>query len=120
MHVPPKAVFFSQIFGSLIGIPIDYAVIRWVLDTKSDYLTGAVEDPTHQWTGQSLSSTLTMGVQYVLVGPSRLFKEDIYGVVPYGFLLGAVAPVIMFALHKAFPRAQVPSLQHNHFLQLHV
>ncbi|KAL7960154.1 OPT superfamily oligopeptide transporter [Trichoderma compactum] len=106
MHVPPKAVFFSQVFGSAIGIPIDYAVIRWVIDTKRDYLSGAKEDPTHQWTGQSLASSLTSGVQYVLVGPSRLFKQDIYKPVPYGFLVGAVCPVIIFFLHKMFPRAK--------------
>lgn len=67
MHVPPKTVFFSQLFGSFLGIPINYAVVRWVLDTKFDYLTGAKEDPAHQWTGQSLATNLTMGVQYVLI-----------------------------------------------------
>ncbi|KAL7899803.1 OPT oligopeptide transporter domain-containing protein [Trichoderma sp. SZMC 28014] len=106
MHIPPKAVFFSQVFGSAIGIPIDYAVIRWVLDTKSEYLSGAEEDPTHQWTGQALASSLTSGVQYVLVGPSRLFKQDIYKPVPYGYLVGAVCPIIIFGLHKLFPRAK--------------
>lgn len=106
MHIPPKAVFFSQVFGSLIGIPIDYAVIRWVLDTKTDYLSGAQEDPTHQWTGQSLATSLTTAVQYVLVGPARLFKGEIYRIVPYGFLVGAIAPVIIFGLHKLFPRAK--------------
>ncbi|KID83678.1 Oligopeptide transporter OPT superfamily [Metarhizium guizhouense ARSEF 977] len=106
MHVPPKAVFFSQIFGSLIGIPIDYAVIRWVLDTKFDYLAGVKEDPTHQWTGQSLASSLTLGVQYVLVGPRRLFQQHLFKVVPYGFLVGAAAPVVLFLLHKKFPRAK--------------
>jgi hypothetical protein len=67
MHIPPRAVFFSQVFGSFMGVPINYVVIRWVLDTKRDYLTGDLEDPTHQWTGQSLASYLTMGVQYVTI-----------------------------------------------------
>lgn len=67
MHVPQRAVFFSQLFGSFIGIPINYSVIRWVVKTKADYLNGSKTDPTHQWTGQSLSSTLTTSVQYVLI-----------------------------------------------------
>jgi hypothetical protein len=71
MHIPPKAVFFSQVFGSFLGIPINYAVIRWVLDTKFDYLTGEKEDPTHQWTAQSIATNLTMGVQYVLIVSSQ-------------------------------------------------
>ncbi|KAG6030296.1 hypothetical protein E4U41_000128 [Claviceps citrina] len=107
MKIPPKAVFFSQIFGSLIGIPVDYAVIRWVLDTKFDYISGLAADPTHQWTGQQLSSSLTLGVQYVLVGPRRLFRQDLFRAVPYGFLLGAGAPVLLFLLHRRFPRAKL-------------
>lgn len=67
MHIPPRDVFFSQVFGSFLGIPVNYAVIRWVLDTKADYLTGKVTDPSHQWTGQELVSNLTMAVQYVMI-----------------------------------------------------
>lgn len=74
MHIPPQATFFSQIFGCTIGIPVNYAVVRWVLDTKRDYLTGEKTDPSHQWTGQSLASSLSTSVQYVLVvGSSTLF-----------------------------------------------
>lgn len=67
MHIPPRAVFFSQIFGSFIGVPINYAVIRWVLDKKGDYLNGTLEDLTHEWTGQSLTYSLTIATQYVLI-----------------------------------------------------
>lgn len=67
MHIPPRATFFSQVFGATIGIPINYAVIRWVLNTRSDYLTGDKTDPSHQWTGQSVQQTLSTSVQYVLV-----------------------------------------------------
>lgn len=106
MHIPPRAVFLSQVFGSLIGIPVDYAVIRWVLSTKADYLTGKVTDPTHQWTAQELASNLTMGVQYVLIGPRRLFRLPLYSPLPYGFLVGVLAPCAIYALHRAFPRAK--------------
>lgn len=67
MHIPPKAVFFSQVFGSIIGTPINYAVMRWVLNTKFDMISGKVQDPAHQWTGQVIASTFTVGVQYVLI-----------------------------------------------------
>ena len=71
MHVPPRDVFFSQVFGSFLGIPINYAVIRWVLDTKRDYLTGKETDPTHQWTGQEIASGLTTSAQYVMIVSHR-------------------------------------------------
>jgi hypothetical protein len=67
MHIPPRAVFFSQIFGSFIGVPINYGVIRWALNTKGEFLSGRETDPTNQWNGQLLSQYLTSGVQYVLI-----------------------------------------------------
>lgn len=106
MHIPPRAVFFSQIFGSFIGVPVNYAVIRWVLNTKHEYLTGTDIDPLHQWTGQQLISDLTVATQYVLIGPKRLFTQDLFHPVGYGFLIGGVVPVILFALHRLFPRAK--------------
>ncbi|CAD6506363.1 BgTH12-07289 [Blumeria graminis f. sp. triticale] len=105
MHIPPRATFFSQIFGCTIGIPINYAVVRWVLDSKREYLTGAKVDPSHQWTGQSLATSLSTSVQYVLVGPHKLFKEPIFKPLPYGFVVGILAPIFINILHRSFPKS---------------
>lgn len=105
MHLPPKAVFFSQIFGELIGVPINYGALRWVLKTKMEFLNGTKKDSLHQWTGQSIVSSNSNAVQYVILGPKRLFEN--YKVLPYGFLAGVIAPVILFALHKAFPKSKL-------------
>ncbi|KAK6460334.1 oligopeptide transporter protein [Scheffersomyces coipomensis] len=105
MHLPPKAVFFSQIFGELIGVPINYAALRWVLNTKMDFLNGNKVDPLHQWTGQSIRSYNTNAVQYVILGPKRLFEN--YKILPYGFVLGVVAPIILYGLHRLFPNSRL-------------
>ncbi|KAI1462601.1 OPT superfamily oligopeptide transporter [Annulohypoxylon moriforme] len=106
MHVPQRTIFFSQLFGITIGVPINYAAMRWIVDTKRDYLTGAAVDAAHIWTGQSLTSSLTMGVQYVLLGPTRLFRQEQFRPLPYAFLVGAGAPAIIYLLHRLFPRAK--------------
>lgn len=105
MHIPPKAVFFSQVFGSFLGIPINYAVVRWVLDTKFDYLTGAVEDPTHQWTAQSLASNLTMGVQYVLI----VCDCDIFKLSLFSLLIAVDANYVILGTSTAFRHGYLPS-----------
>ncbi|KAJ6010561.1 Oligopeptide transporter [Penicillium sp. IBT 35674x] len=107
MHIPPREIFFSQIFGTLMGIPINYAVIRWVMDTKGDYLTGVKTDPLNQWTGQSLRTSNTMGVQYAVLGPKRLFAEAEMTPLPWSFLVGAVIPPILFIFHRFFPRLRI-------------
>ncbi|KAF1960739.1 OPT superfamily oligopeptide transporter [Byssothecium circinans] len=107
MHVPPRAIFFSQIFGELIGVPINYVVIQWVLKAKGAYISGEETDPLGQWTGQSLSNYNTQGVQYVLIGPKRLFAQHMYKPLPYAFLYGAAAPVLLYGLHRAFPKSKL-------------
>ncbi|RUS22850.1 oligopeptide transporter protein [Endogone sp. FLAS-F59071] len=113
-HIPPRAVFFSQVFakyiycisGTFIGAPIEYAVIRWVVDTKRPYLDGTLSDPLGQYTGQSAKSYYNTSIQYGLVGPARLFASAIYSPLLWGFLVGAVAPAIIYALHRTFPKAR--------------
>lgn len=107
MHIPPRTVFFSQIFGSILGIPINYGVVRWVLNTKFDYLSGAKKDPLNQWTGQSLVSSNTLGVQYAIIGPKRMFSQEIFRPLPYAFLFGALLPLVLYALHRAFPKSKL-------------
>ncbi|KAK1141690.1 OPT super [Aspergillus melleus] len=107
MHVPPRTVFFSQIFGTILGVPINYGVMRWVLNTKSDYLTGVKPDPLNQWTGQTLQSYKTMGVQYAVIGPKRMFAQDQLRVLPYAFLVGAVLPPILYVAHRLLPKWRI-------------
>lgn len=107
MHIPPREVFFSQIFGTLMGVPINYAVIRWIMDTKGDYLTGVKTDPLNQWTGQALRTANTMGVQYAILGPKRLFEQAEMRILPYSFLIGAVIPPILFVFHWFLPKLRI-------------
>jgi OPT family oligopeptide transporter len=106
MHVPPRTIFFAQLFGSLIGIPINYGVIKWIIADKGPYLLGKKKDPLNQWTGQRLSQANTMAVQYVLVGPKRLFALPMYHLLPLGFFVGMVAPLILFGLHRRWPKVR--------------
>lgn len=107
MHVPPRAIFFSQIFGELIGVPINYGVIQWVLKAKGEYLLGNKTDPLNQWTGQTLANYNALGVQYVLIGSKRFFGQHMYKPLPWAFLYGAAAPVVLYGLHRAFPKSKL-------------
>lgn len=106
MHVPPRAVFFSQIFGTIIGIPINYGVIRWVLTAKYDYLAGIIPDPIHQWTGQRFQTANTVSVMYAVIGPTKFFSMQIFRPLPYSFIMGFGTPFIIYGLHRLFPRAR--------------
>ncbi|KAH8586419.1 OPT oligopeptide transporter [Bisporella sp. PMI_857] len=106
LHLPPRDVIGVQILANILALPINYGVMRWVLSAKFDYVSGRVADPQGQWTGQDFKSYNTAGIQYALVGPKKLFASSFFSPVLYGFLAGALAPVIIWLLHKRFPKAR--------------
>ncbi|KAL7410271.1 OPT oligopeptide transporter protein-domain-containing protein [Mrakia frigida] len=105
-HIPPRAVLWAQVWGILIGVPINYATIMWICTSKADFLTGKTSDPNKQWTGQTVISLNNQGIQFALVGPKRLFADPAYQPMLYGFVVGAVAPFLLYGLHRTFPRAK--------------
>ncbi|CAH6723934.1 hypothetical protein CLIB1444_23S00738 [[Candida] jaroonii] len=102
IHLPPKEVFLAQIYGELIGVPINYLALSWVLGTKGDYLKGKLKDPLNQWTGQEIESIHTNAIQYVVLGPSRLFHN--YPLLPLGFVVGLIAPISLYYLHRRYKK----------------
>ncbi|KAK8853053.1 hypothetical protein IAR55_003754 [Kwoniella newhampshirensis] len=103
-HLPPRQVVGMQIVANLLALPINYGVMRWVIDSKFEYVSGQKVDPTGQWTGQDFKSYNTAGIQYALVGPKRLFASSVFKPVTYGFVAGAVAPLIIWLLHKKWKK----------------
>ncbi|KAI8292889.1 Oligopeptide transporter 2 [Colletotrichum sp. SAR11_240] len=106
LHLPPREVIGIQIIANMLALPVNYGVMRWVIASKFDYVSGRVPDPAGQWTGQEFKSYNTAGIQYALVGPKKLFASSFFKPVLYGFPAGAVAPIIIWLLHKKFPKAR--------------
>ncbi|CAK5275079.1 unnamed protein product [Mycena citricolor] len=105
-HIPPRATLIAQIWGILVGVPINYATILWIVNTKGHFLDGSAIDPNNQWTGSTVISLNNQGISFALVGPKKLFNDPMYSILPYGFLVGATVPVILWLLHRRFPKAR--------------
>ncbi|CAG8158002.1 unnamed protein product [Penicillium olsonii] len=106
LHLPPRQVIGIQILANLFALPINYGVMRWVIASKFDYVSGKKKDPLGQWTGQEFKSYNTAGIQFALVGPRKLFASAFFRPILWGFLAGALAPCVIWLLHKKFPRAR--------------
>ncbi|KAH8927274.1 OPT oligopeptide transporter [Atractiella rhizophila] len=77
-HIPPRATLLAQIWGICVGVPVNYATILWVCNTKRGYLEGSIADPNRQWTGQTVISLNNQGIAFGLVGPKKLFSDPMY------------------------------------------
>ncbi|RIB05858.1 OPT oligopeptide transporter protein [Gigaspora rosea] len=51
MKIPPRSMFTSQIWGTFVGIIVNYWAMKVIIDTKRIYLDGTEPDPSGQWTG---------------------------------------------------------------------
>ncbi|KAJ6509087.1 hypothetical protein DFH09DRAFT_1334297 [Mycena vulgaris] len=51
----------------------------------------------------ALSVGLAFGAAATLI-PKRLFQDPMYKPIPYGFLVGALAPLVIWLLHRKFKR----------------
>ena len=48
MKIPPRSMFVSQIYGTVIGGIINFWVLKLILISKRPYLDGTMDDPTGQ------------------------------------------------------------------------
>ncbi|KAE8231706.1 hypothetical protein CF326_g3273 [Tilletia indica] len=108
-QVPPKHMFVAQTLGTVIGCIVNYIVLRIVLDPSGGYrnfLDGSEVDPTGQWDGRKVNMFYSASVIWGAVGPAEFFAGK-YRKLYYGFLLGALAPVGPWLLHRYFSKRRL-------------
>ncbi|KAF8929576.1 OPT oligopeptide transporter protein-domain-containing protein [Dissophora ornata] len=107
MKIPPRSMFIGQFYGTIVGGVFNYLTMILIIDSQREVLAGIKEDPTGLWTGQRVETFWGSGLIYGALGPARMFALDgKYGFVYLGFLIGAIIPVILWALSKKFPQVQ--------------
>ncbi|CAJ0878046.1 21195_t:CDS:10 [Entrophospora sp. SA101] len=101
------ALFVAQIWGTLVGVFINYWTLQLILDAKRMFLDGTSRDPTGQWTGYRSQVFNTASIVWGLVGPARTFGNDsMYHFLLWGFPIGFLLPFPIYFLHKKFPNAK--------------
>ncbi|CAG8519807.1 8088_t:CDS:10 [Dentiscutata erythropus] len=107
MKIPPKAMFTAQMWGTVVGAFINYWTLQLIIYAKRPFLDGTMRDPTGQWTGYRSQVFNTASIIWGLIGPGRTFGSDsMYHPLLWGFLIGFLAPVPFYFLHKKFPKAK--------------
>ncbi|KAG0051011.1 hypothetical protein BGZ83_004228, partial [Gryganskiella cystojenkinii] len=100
LKVPPRVMFWTQIVGGLVGAIVNLLTYRWILAVTPNLCAvspGACS--------AALSSAYTAFL-WGAMGPTRLFRNGIfgdqgngrYGLIEYGFLVGAALPFVTWYL----------------------
>ncbi|GFQ04754.1 oligopeptide transporter 4 [Phtheirospermum japonicum] len=104
MKVPPRSMFIVQLVGTIIAGTINIAVAWYLLTSIHNICQDQLLPPNSPWTCPNDRVFYDASVIWGLVGPKRIFGSlGNYSALNWCFLGGAVAPVFVWLLHKAFP-----------------
>ncbi|CAN6480655.1 unnamed protein product [Victoria cruziana] len=104
MKIPPVTMFMAQIVGTLIAGIVYLGTAWWLLDSIADICNTSLLPSSSPWTCPSDHVFYDASVIWGLIGPRRIFGDmGIYEAVNWFFLAGAIAPVLVWLAHKAYP-----------------
>ncbi|KAH9710957.1 oligopeptide transporter 1 [Citrus sinensis] len=104
MKIPPRAMFMAQVFGTIISALAHLGTAWWLMNTIPDICDREMLPPGSPWTCPGDHVFYDASIIWGLIGPRRIFGDlGYYSSVNWFFFAGAVAPVLVWIAHKAFP-----------------
>ncbi|KAI9121481.1 hypothetical protein K1719_008514 [Acacia pycnantha] len=104
MKIPPRSMFLVQFIGTMLAGTINAGVAWWLLTSIKNICQDEVLPPDSPWTCPGDRVFFDASVIWGLVGPKKIFgSEGNYSAMNWFFLGGAVGPVLVWLLHRAFP-----------------
>ncbi|PCH44332.1 peptide transporter MTD1 [Wolfiporia cocos MD-104 SS10] len=97
LKIPPRAMFVTQVWGTILGAAINYAVMVSIVDAQREILTSPLG--TNVWSGQYVqslnSAAITWSLAKELYGPNGPYIW-----VPLSLLFGMVPTFLQWLISK--------------------
>lgn len=104
MKIPPRSMFMAQVVGTLVAVVVYTGTAWWLMEEIPHLCDTAVLPSDSQWTCPMDRVFFDASVIWGLVGPRRMFGDlGEYSSVNWFFLVGAIAPLLVWLATKAFP-----------------
>jgi OPT family oligopeptide transporter len=114
LKISPRVMFLTQIYGTILGGFINYAVMISIVTGNKHLL--ADTDGNASWSGATIQSYNTNASTWALA--AYLYKEGkAYSIVPFGLLIGAAIVLAHRILVRFVPRIGKFSLREINFPQ---
>lgn len=95
VKIPPRVMFLTQIYGTILGGFINYAIMTSIVGSNRELLTSG--NGNSAWSGATMQSYNTNATSWALA--SKLYKIGArYEMVPIGIAVGGGVVV----LHRIF------------------
>ncbi|KAH6896912.1 OPT oligopeptide transporter protein-domain-containing protein [Thelonectria olida] len=103
-NIPPRHLFAVQAVGVVVSTLSQVAVLNWALEHIPHICTAKAENGfTCPFSKTHFNTSMVWGA----LGPRRFFAPgSMYRPLLWFFLVGAILPVVVFALKKKFPKTR--------------
>ena len=106
MKIPERELFCAQVYGTMLGPFVNYACMRLIIDTQGPKLTGEVASTA--WNALKTKNFYSLSVIWGVLGPKAFFGQSSeYGWIYYGFLLGPLAVLMVWCIHRWAPHCEI-------------
>jgi OPT family oligopeptide transporter len=103
MKIPPRTLFFAQGSATILGALTQTGVTLWMLGNVKDICSS---DQSNGFTCPNGRTVFSSSIIWGAIGPGRVYSlGKIYSGLLHFFWLGAVVPVITWALWKYWKKA---------------
>ncbi|XP_039068652.1 oligopeptide transporter 4-like [Hibiscus syriacus] len=105
MKIPPRSMFLVLFIGTVLAGTINIAVAWWLQNSVENTCQDDLLPADSPWTCPSDRVFFDASVIWGLVGPKRIFGSlGNYRSMNWFFVKGALGPVVVWLLHKTFPK----------------
>ncbi|GAB4826164.1 oligopeptide transporter 6 [Ancistrocladus abbreviatus] len=111
MKIPPRSMFMAQVVGALVSVAVYTGTAWWMMGSIHNLCDVSLLPADSKWTCPMDNTFFHASVIWGLVGPRRIFGNlGEYAKINWFFLVGAILPILVWLLHKAFPKQRWISL----------
>ncbi|KAF8136746.1 OPT oligopeptide transporter [Boletus edulis] len=100
--LPPRASFTAQIIGTLLGAILNYFLMNSIIDSQREILLSV--EGTNIWSGQQPQQYNSQAIAWGGLSHELFSTGMRYQWVPWSYLIGLVAPVPFWLVHRYWPR----------------
>ncbi|KAG0199495.1 hypothetical protein BGX28_007253 [Mortierella sp. GBA30] len=111
MKIPPRGMFMSQVVSSVVSCVINLGTATWLINTRPNICT----PDGYPFTCRSTKTFYSASIIWGAIGPARVFGNKdsaIYSPVTWGFLIGAILPLLFWFASKKLPKIHWLKLVH--------
>ncbi|RDW70319.1 hypothetical protein BP5796_08716 [Coleophoma crateriformis] len=98
----PRCTFTMQMIGTLVGAVLNYVITLSITTNQREILLSI--EGTHIWSGAGLQSFNTQAITWGGLAKHMYSWGSTYQWVPLGLVIGFVAPIPIYILHRLFPK----------------